>query len=249
MAEFKMPSLGADMEQGTLVEWKKKPGETINRGNIIAVVETAKGVIEIECFQDGILDEIFFQPGQDVPVGQVLATICSPEEYKAKPAGGAPKPVEMQKPPEITITQPEKPAAPVAVAVAQAPAPVAAPAAVSSDRIKISPLASKVALELGVDFRTVKGTGPGGAIQRAVVAHRPADEWHCCRSGNGDHVPAHLDDFLYGVGAAGRHWLYGAGRLYHGSLYALDGAARQVLLAAVPGHGLQRAGRIVLAHH
>jgi pyruvate dehydrogenase E2 component (dihydrolipoamide acetyltransferase) len=172
MNEFRMPSLGADMESGTLVEWKLKPGDSVHRGDIIAVVETAKGVIEIEVFQDGILDQIFFQPGQEVPVGQVLATICTEEEYKAKPAQEAPKPVTIQKPPAIQITQPERPAAPVAVSVA-APAPAPAPAA-SSDRVRISPLASKIALELGVDFRSVKGTGPGGAIQRADIERAAA---------------------------------------------------------------------------
>ena len=77
MSEFKMPSLGADMDAGTLAEWKKKSGDPVKRGDIIAAVETAKGVIEIECFEDGVLDQVFFQAGQEVPVGQVLATISS----------------------------------------------------------------------------------------------------------------------------------------------------------------------------
>jgi pyruvate dehydrogenase E2 component (dihydrolipoamide acetyltransferase) len=59
MAEFLMPSLGADMEAGTLVEWLKKPGDPVKRGDIIAVVETQKGAIEVECFEDGILDTIW----------------------------------------------------------------------------------------------------------------------------------------------------------------------------------------------
>ena len=56
MAEFLMPSLGADMDAGTLVEWLKKPGDPVKRGEIIAVVETQKGAIEVECFEDGIVD-------------------------------------------------------------------------------------------------------------------------------------------------------------------------------------------------
>jgi len=171
MSEFRMPSMGADMESGTLVEWKLKPGDTVHRGEIIAVIETAKGVVEVEVFQDGILEQIFYQPGQEVPGGQVLALICTEEELKAKPAAPAPQPVLMSRPPEITITQAEKPAAPVAAAPTRIPdlAPAASP-----ERIKISPLASKVALELGVDFRTVKGTGPGGAIQRADIERAAA---------------------------------------------------------------------------
>ena len=78
--EFRMPSLGADMDAGTLVEWKVKPGDPVKRGDIIAEVETAKGVIEIEVFEDGIVDQIFVPAGQEVPVGQVLATICAEGE-------------------------------------------------------------------------------------------------------------------------------------------------------------------------
>ncbi len=56
MAEFLMPSLGSDMETGTLIEWQKKPGDTVTRGDIIAVVETQKGAIEIEVFDSGVLE-------------------------------------------------------------------------------------------------------------------------------------------------------------------------------------------------
>lgn len=75
MAEFKMPSLGADMEEGTLVEWLAKPGERIERGTLLAAVETQKGLFEIESFEDGILGPPLVQPGQTVPVGTVLAMI------------------------------------------------------------------------------------------------------------------------------------------------------------------------------
>jgi pyruvate dehydrogenase E2 component (dihydrolipoamide acetyltransferase) len=75
MTEFRMPSLGADMEAGTLVEWLKQPGDALARGDIIAVVDTEKGAIEIEVFEDGVLDRVLIAPGQRVPVGTVLATI------------------------------------------------------------------------------------------------------------------------------------------------------------------------------
>lgn len=157
-----MPSLGADMDAGTLVEWKKKPGDVIKRGEIIAAVETAKGVIEVEVFEDGILDQVFFQPGQEVPVGQVLATICAPGEYIAEksPVAAATTPVAAPAPvaaPEIS--KPDGPKAAVAEAVA---APPAGP-------LRISPLARRMAADLGVDLNLVKGTGPGGAIQRADI--------------------------------------------------------------------------------
>ena len=70
-----MPSLGADMEAGTLVQWLKRPGDTLARGDIIAIVDTEKGAIEIEVFEDGVLDRTLVTPGQKVPVGTVLATI------------------------------------------------------------------------------------------------------------------------------------------------------------------------------
>jgi pyruvate dehydrogenase E2 component (dihydrolipoamide acetyltransferase) len=167
MSEFKMPSLGADMDAGTLAEWKRKSGDPVKRGDIIAAVETAKGVIEIECFEDGILDQIYFQPGQEVPVGQVLATISSEAEFRQK--ASAPKAAEPVKVPEAAVAEPAKPAAQVVqeamkAAISQPPAPP-----VTSDRLRISPLARRIADDLGVDLATVQGTGPGGSIQKSDI--------------------------------------------------------------------------------
>lgn len=164
MTEFKMPSLGADMDAGTLVEWKVKSGDPVKRGDIIAAVETAKGVIEIECFENGILDEIFYQPGQEVPVGNVLATISSEAEFRQK--ASAPKAAEPVKVPEAVVVEPAKPAAQV---VQEAMKAAIAQPAVSGDRIRISPLARRIAEDLGVDLTTVHGTGPGGAIQKSDI--------------------------------------------------------------------------------
>ncbi len=72
-----MPSLGADMEQGTLVEWLKQPGDVIHRGDVLAVVETQKGAIEIEVFSDGVLRDCRASPGERVPVGEVIAILDS----------------------------------------------------------------------------------------------------------------------------------------------------------------------------
>jgi pyruvate dehydrogenase E2 component (dihydrolipoamide acetyltransferase) len=77
-----MPSLGADMEAGTLVEWVKKPGDPVKRGDIIAVVDTQKGAIDVEVYEDGVLARTIVEPGQSVPVGTVLAII--------EPAGAPP---------------------------------------------------------------------------------------------------------------------------------------------------------------
>lgn len=81
MIEFRMPTLGAEMEAGTLVQWLKQPGDALKRGDIVAVVDTEKGAIEIEVFDDGVLDRVLIPPGQKVPVGTPLALI--------RPAGGA----------------------------------------------------------------------------------------------------------------------------------------------------------------
>ncbi|MBL4543971.1 MAG: biotin/lipoyl-binding protein, partial [Rhodobacteraceae bacterium] len=69
MGVFAMPSLGADMEAGTLVEWLVKPGDTVKRGDVVAVVETQKGAIEIECFEVGTVTELTAELGQELPVG------------------------------------------------------------------------------------------------------------------------------------------------------------------------------------
>ncbi|MFV5685260.1 dihydrolipoamide acetyltransferase family protein [Flavobacterium sp. GB2R13] len=79
MIEFLMPSLGADMEDATLIEWKKKPGDTVKRGDIIAEVETQKELIEIEIFEEGIIAELLFKEGAKIPVGTVMALINSNE--------------------------------------------------------------------------------------------------------------------------------------------------------------------------
>lgn len=75
MAEFKMPTLGADMTAGTLIEWLKKPGDTVSRGDIIAEVDTDKGVIEVEVFVDGVIEKLLVETGAEVPVGTTLAII------------------------------------------------------------------------------------------------------------------------------------------------------------------------------
>ena len=80
MSDFKMPSLGADMDDGTLATWKVKPGDHVKRGDIIADVETAKGIIEIEVFEDGVIDALLIEAGKTVPVGEVIARICTEAE-------------------------------------------------------------------------------------------------------------------------------------------------------------------------
>jgi pyruvate dehydrogenase E2 component (dihydrolipoamide acetyltransferase) len=89
MADFVMPILGADMEAGTLVAWRKQPGDRVERGEIVADVETDKGAIEVEIFTSGVIEKILVEPGAKVPVGTVLATV---REDRPAPAAVPPAP-------------------------------------------------------------------------------------------------------------------------------------------------------------
>ncbi len=160
MSDFKMPSLGADMDDGTLAAWKVKPGDHVKRGDIIADVETAKGIIEIEVFEDGVVDALLIEAGKTVPVGEVIARICSEAELAVP---GVPKTMVV----EARAATAAPSVAPVAVAEAPAPAVVAAPS--TGEHARISPLARKIAEDLHLDLKSIKGTGPGGAIVRADI--------------------------------------------------------------------------------
>jgi len=150
-----MPSLGADMQFGTIVDWRVKPGDTVQRGDVVALVETEKGVIEVEIFESGVIDSLVVQPGQKVPVGATLATL-----------GGDGKKIEPQ--PAAKPVTPPAAAAPVKEEIA--PAKVATVrAAEKSARLRVSPLARKRAQELAVDLSTIAGTGAGGSIAIADV--------------------------------------------------------------------------------
>jgi pyruvate dehydrogenase E2 component (dihydrolipoamide acetyltransferase) len=151
MAEFVMPSLGADMEAGTLVAWLKKPGEAVKKGDIIAEVETDKGIIEIESFMTGLLEKTLVEPMTKVPVGTALAII----REEGKPSA-EPKPA-----PPVAGAPPQPAVAPVSPTPQ---APVTEPG-----RLRVSPSAKQLAAELGVDLILVKGTGPGGGISRDDV--------------------------------------------------------------------------------
>ena len=90
MAEFTMPSLGADMDEGTVIEWLVKPGDPVHHGDVVAVVDTAKSAIEVEIFQDGVVTELLVPLGTTVPVGTPLARIDVTGAAPAAPAAPAP---------------------------------------------------------------------------------------------------------------------------------------------------------------
>jgi len=96
MIAFKLPSLGADMDAGTLLEWRVKPGDTVQRGDVVAVVDTTKAAIDVEIWEAGTVFEILVQPGEKIPVGTVLATLLSPGE--SRPAAAPPAVAAQRRP-------------------------------------------------------------------------------------------------------------------------------------------------------
>ena len=176
MYEFRMPSLGADMEAGTLVEWLIKPGDEVQRGQVVAVVETQKGAVDVEIWETGTVDKLVVATGRKVPVGELLALLRTVGE----PAATAPE----------TPIAPETPQAATAPAIVAAAPPRAQAAAVSA-RQRVAPAARKLAEELGVDIASVQAAEPGAVISRAdveraaqaktltpVAAKPAAPDWH-----------------------------------------------------------------------
>jgi len=168
MGEITMPRLSDTMSEGTVGRWLKKVGDQIAVGDIIAEIETDKATMELEAFEAGVLQQILIPEGQTVPIGHPIAIIGD----SAAPVAPTPSA------PPVT-TQGSAPSASAATSVtaqAVAPAPVAAsttpaPAVGGDDngRIKASPVARRLAEELGIDLRQVVGTGPGGRIIKENV--------------------------------------------------------------------------------
>jgi pyruvate dehydrogenase E2 component (dihydrolipoamide acetyltransferase) len=146
VAEFTMPALGADMTEGTVVEWLVAPGDVVHRGDVIAVVDTEKAVIDVECFESGVLGRILVDVGHKVPVGTPLAVIVS----------------DSAAPPSRPVPAGPPPASPAGPAVGAPEPRDRAP----SPRVR-SPLVRMHAADAGVDLRTVTATGPGGQITQS----------------------------------------------------------------------------------
>ncbi len=157
-----MPALGADMDEGRLDEWRIKPGDTVSRGQIVAVVETTKAAVEIECWNDGVVDRLLVPVGETVAVGTPLAILTEPGEQP-----GAAPPVAATTPADSAPIRTE----------ASAPQSVTHGAPVGH-RLWVSPVARRTAASLGVDLRTVDGTGPQGAITLHDVERAAATAHH-----------------------------------------------------------------------
>lgn len=173
MIEFKLPSLGAEMDEGTLLEWRVKPGDQVRKGDVVALIDTTKSAIEVEIWEAGTIWELVHQPPETLAVGTVIARLLEPGETpeqaaaaKARltaAAAAAAAPVDAGALPPLAGT---------------APVPAAAP---TESRHRVTPVARRRAAELALDLSTVTGTGPQGAItledveQAALALAQPKD--------------------------------------------------------------------------
>jgi pyruvate dehydrogenase E2 component (dihydrolipoamide acetyltransferase) len=162
MIEFKMPALGSDMDEGTLDEWLVKPGDPVTRGQVVAVVETTKAAVEVECWHEGTVHELLVPIGETVQVGTALATLLAPGESAEAPRKRRPRPTKAP-----AAVEPEGEAA-------NQPAPAAGPKLGTRHRRWISPAARRLATSLGIDVENVTGTGPQGAVTISDVEHAAA---------------------------------------------------------------------------
>jgi len=167
MIEFRLPSLGADMDTGTLLEWRVAPGDAVAKGQVICVVDTAKAAIDVECWHAGIVHALLAEPGSTLPVGTLMAVLREAGEDAAV----------------VDHWLARHPAETTAAAAATSEAPIApqpAPpiAAVAGERRRISPAARKRAADLGVDIDTIESGGAGivsiDDVERVVAARTTA---------------------------------------------------------------------------
>jgi len=147
MIEFRLPSLGADMDKGTLLEWRVQPGDNVKKGDVVAVIDTTKAAIDVECWHDGTVEALLIEPGDEVPVGTVMAVL--------REAGETAEQLRAR----IDALR----------AVPTVPTSRVTPVAGVPRRVAVSPAARKRAAELGIDPAELTGTGTDGAITLADV--------------------------------------------------------------------------------
>lgn len=176
--EIFMPALSSTMTEGKIVEWLKKPGERVERGESVLVVESDKADMDVEAFQEGFLAAVLMEAGSTAPVGETIGLIVETEAEiaaakaaapaPAAAAAAAPAPAAPAAVPPTPAPAPVAPAPPVPAPVA-APQPVAVPASAGDGRVVATPRARKLAAQLGVDLAAVRGSGPNGRIQAEDV--------------------------------------------------------------------------------
>ncbi|MGI8926987.1 MAG: dihydrolipoamide acetyltransferase family protein [Tepidiformaceae bacterium] len=188
--EVTMPQMGADMTEGTVVRWLKQPGDVVARGDIIAEIETDKATVEMEAFEAGTLIKLVAEEGQTVPVGEVIALIGEADEDAPEVE---PKPPAETPPRRTSAPAQPAPAPPEAEAAGEQAAPQAATAvapppmepeqavpqraggangaagSAAGGRLRISPVARRIASDAGIDVSRIQGSGPDGRVLRRDV--------------------------------------------------------------------------------
>jgi len=166
-----MPKLSDTMSVGTLIKWLKKEGDAVQAGDMLAEIETDKATMELETFFTGTLIKIYAEAGSQVAIGAPLCAIGKPGEAAPTPpvASAAPPPPPAPVPAAPVVTAPAPVAPPVPVPAPTSAAVPAAASPTSTDRLKISPLARKIAADQKIDPTHLTGSGPGGRIVKADV--------------------------------------------------------------------------------
>jgi pyruvate dehydrogenase E2 component (dihydrolipoamide acetyltransferase) len=158
MIEFRLPSLGADMDKGKLLEWLVKPGDTVAKGQIVCIVDTAKAAIDVECWHDGVVHALLVQPDSTIPVGTLMAALREPGESTQVVDAALARLLEHE------AVSPLPPGAEVAAGLPPTPPTPAPIAGAVEERLRVSPAARKRAAELGIDLLKLTGSGVGGAV-------------------------------------------------------------------------------------
>jgi pyruvate dehydrogenase E2 component (dihydrolipoamide acetyltransferase) len=177
MIEFRLPSLGADMDTGTLLEWRVAPGDAVKKGQIVCVVDTVKAAIDVECWHDGVVQALLVEPGASLPVGALMAVLREAGEDAAAVEAW----LARRREPAATVA----PTLPVASSAGAAPSAVTA-AVATGERHRVSPAARKRAAELGlavdriapgadatVSLADVERAARGGAAPPAAAPAAP----------------------------------------------------------------------------
>ena len=150
-----MPQMGFDMQEGTVVKWRKQVGDTVFRGDVIAEIETEKAVVELECYAVGVLRKVLVEEGRVVPIGTPIAVIAAADE-------------ELPPMEALQTGAPAPSTAPAAPAL-----PTASPPPAPTTEVRATPIARRLAREHGINLALVSGTGPSGRVTEADVnAHR-----------------------------------------------------------------------------
>ena len=160
-----MPALSPTMTEGNLAKWLKEEGDEVHSGDVLAEIETDKATMELEAYDEGVLERHLVAPGTTVPIGQPIAVIGDGTGTASAAAGPSAAPAE-----PAPAAPPTAAAPPAAAQAPAAPAPAALPEpAPGAAAVRTSPLARATAREHGIDLTKITGTGPGGRIVRADV--------------------------------------------------------------------------------